>query len=90
MADTIRGKVTNIIDGDTFTMSVTHVGKNNEYDYGSSENIRLAGINAPEINTVAGKEAKKKLENQLSNKEVRVNVKSRDTYGRVVGIYQIV
>jgi len=40
MADTIRGLVTNIVDGDTFDMKVTHVGKNNKYEYNDEERVR--------------------------------------------------
>jgi endonuclease YncB( thermonuclease family) len=84
MADTIRGPVTRVIDGDTFEMTVTHVGKNNKEEYNDNETVRLAGVNAPELGTQAGEAAKDKLQRQLSGKEVRCAVQARDTYGRVV------
>ncbi len=87
--DTIRGKVINIVDGDTFDMTVTHVGKNNEVKYNDQERIRIADTNAPEINTKSGITAKNILTSKLLNKEVRISVKSRDRYGRIVGDIEI-
>ena len=89
MADTIRGPVTNVVDGDTFDMHVTHLGKNNKEKYNDDERVRIAGIDAPELNTKAGKIAKEKLEKKLSGKEVRCKVQSRDTYGRIVAEIEI-
>lgn len=90
MADTIRGPVTVIIDGDTFDMKVTHTGKNNQYKYNNEERIRIADIDAPELNTPAGGRSKNLLERKLKGKEVRCYVQSRDTYGRIVAKVNIV
>ncbi len=90
MADTIRGPVTAIIDGDTFDMKVTHTGKNNQYEYNSEERIRIADTDAPELNTPAGGRSKNLLERKLKGKEVRCYVQSRDTYGRIVAKVNIV
>ncbi len=84
MADTIRGPVTKVIDGDTFDMNVTHVGKKNIKKYNDDERVRIADIDAPEIGTEKGKKAKKELEKKISGKEVRCTVRARDTYGRIV------
>lgn len=89
MADTIRGSVTSVTDGDTFTMKITHTGADNEYEYNDTETVRIAGIDAPELNTDAGKKAKKDLEDKLSAKEVRVTVQARDNYRRVVGTIEM-
>lgn len=88
--DTIRGKVTNVVDGDTFDMTVTHHGKNNEYKYNNPERIRISGIDTPEIDTAQGKRDKTKLENIILNKEVRIYIDSRDTYGRIVGRVKLI
>ena len=88
MSDTIRGKVLSIADGDTFDMTVTHVGKSNEYEYGNTEIIRTAD-STPEIDTEAGKKAKEALEKKLNGKEVRVTVSTRDKFDRIVGTYEI-
>ena len=84
MAGTIRGPVTSIVDGDTFDMKVSHVGKSNENKYNDNERIRIADIDKPELNTPAGKRSKEKLERKLKGKEVRCYVQARDSYGRIV------
>jgi len=87
MADWIEGPVSQVIDGDTFDMRVEWVGKGNRGTYGDSQNIeriRLAGVDAPEANTLAGQVAKEKLRQQLTGKHVRCDVRARDTYGRLV------
>jgi len=90
MADTIRGPVTNIVDGDTFDMKVTHVGKNNKEKYNDNERIRIAKIDAPELDAPAGKRSKEQLERKLKGKEVRCYVQARDTYGRVVAEIKVI
>ena len=84
MADTITGPVTNVVDGDTFDMNVTHVGKNNKHKYGDSERIRIASIDAPELEVPGGERSKDLLEKKLKGKKVRCNVQTRDTYRRIV------
>ena len=84
MADTIRGPVTNVVDGDTFDMKVTHTGKGNQTKYNNEERIRIADINEPELNTPTGKRSKEKLERKLNEKVVRCHVQARDSYGRIV------
>ena len=61
MADTIRGPVTNVVDGDTFDMKVTHTGKGNQTKYNNEERIRIADIDEPELNTSAGKRSYENL-----------------------------
>lgn len=84
MADTIRGPVTTVIDGDTFDMNVTHTGNDNQYDYSNAERIRITDIDAAELGSFGGYRDKEQLENAILGKEVRCYVQSRDTYGRVV------
>ena len=88
--DIIQGKVTNVVDGDTFDMTVTHIGKLNEFEYNDEERIRVSGIDTPELNTAQGKRDKTKLENMILNKEVRVSIDTRDTYQRVVGRVKLI
>ncbi|HAX61403.1 MAG TPA: hypothetical protein DCX95_02430 [Elusimicrobia bacterium] len=84
MADTIRGPVTNVVDGDTFDMKVTHVGNENKHQYNGVERIRIAGTAAPELNSPLGARSKDFLERKLKGKEVLCHVRSRDVYGRIV------
>ena len=87
--DTIQGPVKKVVDGDTFVMDVTHRGVHNTKMYNYSEKVRIAGIDAPEVSTEAGKTAKEELHKKLSGKEVLCNVKARDAFGRVVADYEI-
>lgn len=89
MTDTIRGKVTRIIDGDTFDLFVTHHGKHNSNKYNSTERIRIADTDAPELSTHAGVRTKLLLHSILAEKEVRCHVQARDAYGRIVATVQI-
>ncbi|MCD6385483.1 hypothetical protein J7M23_06855 [Candidatus Sumerlaeota bacterium] len=84
MSDVIWGDVKNIVDGDTFDLKVTHVGKNNVEKYNNEERIRIEDVNAPEIPSAAGKRSKDALEKKLLGKYVRCDIRARDTYGRLV------
>ena len=86
----VKGKVIKVIDGDTFDMTVTHVGKNNKYEYNDNERIRMSGFDAPELNTAQGQLDKEKLEKILLNMTVRVSINARDSYHRIVGSVEIV
>lgn len=90
MYDIVRGPVQDVIDGDTFDISVTHTGKNNKYTYNDTERIRIVGINAPELNTPGGLRAKADLKAKISGKEVRCRVHARDSYQRLVGDVEFV
>ena len=70
MADTIRDLVTKIVDGDTFDMDVTHVGKRNKNNYSDDEHVHIANIDAPEFSSPAGQRSKDKLEGNLKGKDV--------------------
>ena len=84
MFDTVRGPVTSIVDGDTFDMKVTQFGNHNKYEYNDNERVRIADIDAPELNEPGGKRSKEALAKKLNGKEVLCRVKSRDTYKRIV------
>ena len=84
MADIIRGPVTNVVDGATFEMKVTHVGKDNSEKYNNKERLRISGVDAPELKTSEGQEAKKLLEDKISGKELMCTVHARETSGRIV------
>jgi len=84
MADVIYGTVTEVVDGDTFKVSVYHQWEGNRTKYGSNETIRIADIDAPEIPSSAGLRAKAHLENKLKGKNARLELQARDSYGRLV------
>ncbi len=84
MADVIWGDVTQVIDGDTFDVNVTHYSRANAVRYNNRERIRVAGIDAPELHTRLGPRAKHQLERTLLGQHVRLDVQSRDVYGRLI------
>lgn len=90
MADLIQGKVTEVIDGDTFVMTVEQVGTQNQYEYSITEKIRIQNFDAPEFKSPLGLRSKKSLETKIKGKTVHCTVASRDTYGRIVASVKIV
>lgn len=73
-ADLTKAKVTYVIDGDTFHVLID----------GKKEKIRMFGIDAPESKQEWGLEAKESLNKLISNKEVLLDIKSKDMYGRLL------
>lgn len=90
MSDIIQGPVIHIIDGDTFDMTVTHLGTNNREQYNNQERVRIANFNAPELGTIGGAMAKINLEKHILGKIVKCTVKARDVYGRIVANVNLV
>ena len=82
MADWLEGPVTQVVDGDTFDMSVART--NNPRAYSGSERIRLANANAPETGTPGGAAATSRLQQQIAGRGVHCDVRARDTFGRLV------
>ena len=75
-ADTIRGKVVGVSDGDTITvLDVARV----------QHKIRLMGIDAPEKAQAFGQRSKEHLSNLVFAKQVTVKSDKVDKYGRTVG-----
>lgn len=75
-ADTIMGRVVGVADGDTITV----LDSNN-----TQFKVRLAGIDAPEKRQAFGNVAKKSLSDLVFDKQVTVDWKKLDHYGRTVG-----
>lgn len=73
----IKGKVIKITDGDTFVLLT-----------GSKEQIkiRLHGIDAPEKKQDYGTVSKNYLSNLVFKKDIIIEYKNRDRYGRRIGI----
>lgn len=70
-----KGKVTRIIDGDTFKIQ-------------GGKAIRLANVSAPELGTKGGAKAKNELKGLLCGKIVSYNTKGK-SYGRDVANVKI-
>lgn len=75
-ADTTKGKVVRVADGDTMTV----LDSSN-----TQHKIRFAGIDAPEKKQAYGDASKKHLSDKVFNKDVTVEFSNRDMDGRVVG-----
>lgn len=68
-------KVVNVSDGDTFTCFT---------DDNEQIKVRLAEIDAPEMNQPYGDRSKQSLYNLISSEMVRLDVQDTDRYGRTV------
>src|SRR6185369_1458606 len=76
----LNGKVTSVIDGNTFEM----LAEDNE-----SYKIMLFGIDCPELGQEFFDKAKKSLEKMILNKKVNVTFQGKDRWGNRLGIVLI-
>lgn len=75
-ADSLVGKVVGISDGDTVTLLT---------EEHRQSRIRVAGIDAPEKGQPFGKASKESLSDCAFGKQVKIEWKKVDRYGRTVG-----
>ena len=75
-AETLTGQVVGVHDGDTLTLRV--VGN-------QPVKVRLAGLDAPELDQTYGQKAKRALSALAFGKEARVESPESDKYGRTLG-----
>ena len=73
--DTVEGKVTRVIDGDSILVTDS---KSVEYE------VQLEGIDAPELKQDFGKESTEGLTKLLNGKSVRLTWKSKDNFERLL------
>jgi len=73
----VNAGVVGVNDGDTITVRMI--------DTGRQERVRLATIDAPEMNQPYGKAAKKSLSDLVFEKKIRLEIIDRDQYNRIVG-----
>ncbi len=79
-SDTITGRVVGVHDGDTLTLLTADKVE---------VKVRLWGIDAPETGQAFGKNSKESLSDLAFKKEASVEEKSKDRYGRVVGVVTV-
>ncbi len=79
-AEIAIGRVVGISDGDTLSLRI---------DGRERMGIRLAGIDAPELDQPYGVEARRALASLARDRTARVEVVDRDAYGRLVGTVYI-
>lgn len=75
-AETLEGRVLSVHDGDTLTLLTFR---------GETLKIRLAQIDAPEIDQPYGQQSRQSLADMVNHRSVRVEVETQDKYGRTVG-----
>jgi len=75
-AENFFGKVVRVIDGDTVTV----------LNGRKQEKIRLGNIDAPEKSQAFGNQSKKYLSVLIFGKNVEVKFRSKDRYGRIIGV----
>lgn len=75
-AESLGGRVVGVTDGDTVT--VLDAAK-------AQHKVRLAGIDAPEKGQPFGERSKENLSRLVFGRDVRVDWRKTDRYGRVVG-----
>ena len=73
--NTVEGKVTRVIDGDSILVTDS---KSVEYE------VQLEGIDAPELKQDFGKESTEGLTKLLNGKSVRLTWKSKDNFERLL------
>jgi len=78
-AQILKGRVFQVSDGDTILIQTT----------GRRVEIRLHGIDAPELMQVHGMRAKRFLARLVNGREVRVLMKARDRLRRIIGVVTI-
>ncbi|MGZ5787717.1 MAG: thermonuclease family protein [Ramlibacter sp.] len=76
-ARVFQGVVTHVTDGDSIWVRGASGGAPVE--------VRLQGIDAPEICQVFGKEARDALAGRVLRRQIAVNSRARDSYHRVLG-----
>jgi micrococcal nuclease len=75
-AGTFMGTVTHVTDGDSLWVRPAAGGPPRQ--------VRVQGIDAPEICQAWGRESREALAAQVLHRQVRVNGRGRDTYGRTL------
>ena len=71
--------VTKVVDGDTFKVT-----PNWKYGTKIGNRVRIASYDAPELNSSAGKVAKRELRALLDDQSVELESEAIDKYGRLV------
>ena len=76
LSESLHGRVIGVSDGDTITvLDVDH----------QQHKIRLSGIDAPEKAQAFGQRSKENLSHLVFNRDVAVEWRKKDRYGRTVG-----
>ena len=80
LANTVRGKVVSVVDGNTLEI----VSEDNE-----TYKVVLAGIDSPELRQEFGEAAREFLEKFILDKAIQVELQGKDRWGNYVGVVYI-
>lgn len=78
-AETLQGRVSKVVDGSTITILSATV----------AHRVRLSAIEAPEIRQPFGEASRKSLAEMVAGREVEVEIRATDRYGRKVGVVTV-
>jgi endonuclease YncB( thermonuclease family) len=78
-AATLAGRVVAVHDGDTLTVRVD----------ARDQRVRMAGIDAPERGQAYARAARRALAARVAGREVTVDVRGRDSFGRTLGVVRV-
>ncbi len=78
-AETFTAKVIAVMDGDTILI----------LRHGKPVKLRMANIDAPERAQAFGKQSRESLLEMVGKKQVRIDTRAVDQYGRVIGLVSV-
>ena len=71
-------------DGDTFTLDISSVRKDNAHTYDHVERVRLRSVSAPELRDPGGAAAREKLRREIGGRRIRVDIYGRAFFWRLL------
>ncbi|MBX2964204.1 MAG: thermonuclease family protein [Cyclobacteriaceae bacterium] len=80
IANTVRGKVISVIDGNTLEVVS---------DQHETYRVVLSGIDSPELGQEFGEAAREFLEKTIKDKPIQVELQGKDRWGNYVGVVYI-
>lgn len=86
MTDVIWGTVTDIIDGNSFKIAVTHRERSNKTEYQDTENIVISEIDVQEIPKEKSDRSKEVLDKYLKEKFVRCDIVENSNDGHLAKV----
>ena len=81
----VQGRVVKVVDGDTIAI-LSSATETTSVPPVAHHKIRLHGIDAPAKSQAFGQKSRQHLSSLIFGKDVRVKYKSRDKYGRILGM----
>ncbi|MGK5092569.1 hypothetical protein WDW89_11220 [Deltaproteobacteria bacterium TL4] len=81
MSEVIHGQLLNVIDGQTFNLRITHLGKENRHRYQREERIRMIDVKVGE-HLITGEQLDQAgLEKILTGHALKCLIQGRDKFG---------